>query len=39
VIDGFDVVDAIAALQTGSGGRFPTDVPAEPVIIQSVVRN
>lgn len=39
VIDGFDVVDAIAALQTGSGGRFPTDVPAQPVIIQSVVRN
>jgi len=39
VIDGFDVVDAIAGLQTGSGGRFPTDVPAQPVIIQSVIRN
>ena len=38
VVEGFEVVDAIAALQTGSGGRFRTDVPVEPVVIQSITR-
>jgi len=38
VVNGFEVVDAIAALKTGSGGIFRSDVPAEPVIIQSISR-
>ena len=37
VIDGMDVVDAIAAVPTGSqGGR--RDVPREPVLIESINR-
>jgi peptidyl-prolyl cis-trans isomerase B (cyclophilin B) len=34
VVDGMDVVKKIAATKTGSGGPFPTDVPAERVIIK-----
>jgi cyclophilin family peptidyl-prolyl cis-trans isomerase len=30
-----DVVDKIAKGATGSGGRFPTDVPVERVVIKS----
>lgn len=33
IIAGMDVVNAIKALPTGSGGPFPTDVPQSPVII------
>ena len=33
VVDGMDVVDAIAAIPTGPGGPFPTDVPQSMVII------
>ena len=35
VVDGMDVVDAIAAVKTTRKGRF-SDVPAEPVMIKSV---
>ena len=35
VTDGMDVVDAIAAVETGNRGAFQ-DVPLEPVIINSV---
>ncbi len=34
VTEGMDVVDKIAAIPTGSGGMFPTDVPKEEVIIE-----
>ncbi len=34
VTDGMDVVDKMAAIPTGSGGMFPTDVPQEEVIIE-----
>lgn len=34
VTDGMDVVDKMAAIPTGSGGMFPTDVPQETVIIE-----
>ena len=30
-----DVVDKIAAIKTGSGGMFPTDVPQQEVIIEA----
>jgi peptidyl-prolyl cis-trans isomerase A (cyclophilin A)/peptidyl-prolyl cis-trans isomerase B (cyclophilin B) len=33
VVDGMDVVNKIAATPTGSGGRFPTDVPKQLVVI------
>lgn len=33
VTEGMDVVDKMAAIPTGSGGMFPTDVPEEEVII------
>lgn len=36
VINGMDVVDSIAQLPTGPGGRFPRDVPAIPIIIKKV---
>ena len=36
VVDGMEAVDRIAALQTGSGGPFPSDVPREPVVIEKV---
>jgi cyclophilin family peptidyl-prolyl cis-trans isomerase len=35
VVDGMDVVNAIAQSATGQGGPFPTDVPKERVIIKS----
>lgn len=35
VVDGMDVVDAIAAAATGPGGPFPKDVPADAVLIES----
>jgi len=34
VTEGMDVVDKMAAIPTGSGGMFPTDVPQEEVIIE-----
>ena len=37
VIDGMDVVDAIAAVPTGSKG-FHQDVPVEPVVIKAARR-
>ena len=33
VVDGMDTVDRIAALKTGPGGPFPSDVPQEAVVI------
>ena len=38
VVDGMDVVDAIGAVATGPGGRFPADVPVETVLIERVDR-
>jgi cyclophilin family peptidyl-prolyl cis-trans isomerase len=35
VVSGMDVVNRIADAPTGAGGRFPTDVPVERVIIKS----
>ncbi len=35
VVEGMDVVDAIAAMPTGPGGPFASDVPTEPVVIKS----
>ena len=35
VIEGMSVVEKIANARTGAGGPFPTDVPAERVIIKS----
>ena len=35
VIAGMDVVDKIAKGATGPGGKFPTDVPVERVVIKS----
>ncbi len=34
VTEGMDVIDTMAAIPTGSGGMFPTDVPQEEVIIE-----
>ncbi|HUS24364.1 MAG TPA: peptidylprolyl isomerase [Candidatus Binatia bacterium] len=34
VVEGMDVVDKMAAIPTGRGGPFGTDVPQTPVIIQ-----
>ena len=36
VVSGMDVVNKIAKLPTGSGGPFRTDVPREPVLIESM---
>lgn len=36
VIQGMDVVNKIAAVPTGSGGPFPTDVPKETVVIEEI---
>lgn len=36
VIEGMDVVNRIAAVPTGSGGPFPTDVPKETVVIEEM---
>ena len=35
VVEGMDVLAAIAAVPTGSGGPFPSDVPQAPIIIES----
>lgn len=34
--DGFDVLDAIASVKTGSYGWYMQDVPREPVVIESI---
>ena len=34
VVDGMETVDRIAALKTGPGGPFPSDVPREAVVIE-----
>jgi peptidyl-prolyl cis-trans isomerase A (cyclophilin A)/peptidyl-prolyl cis-trans isomerase B (cyclophilin B) len=36
VVSGMDVVTKIAKTPTGSGGPFRTDVPREPVVIESI---
>jgi peptidyl-prolyl cis-trans isomerase A (cyclophilin A)/peptidyl-prolyl cis-trans isomerase B (cyclophilin B) len=36
VVSGMDVVNKIAKSPTGSGGPFRTDVPQQPVVIESV---
>ena len=36
VVEGMDVVTKISKSPTGSGGPFPTDVPREMVVIESV---
>ena len=36
VIDGFDVVERIGKVPTGSGGPFGKDVPLEAVVIEAV---
>jgi len=38
VIEGMDVVDAIARVRTGPGGQFSQDVPVAPVIIETASR-
>lgn len=35
VVDGMDIVDAMAKVPTGRGGPFPKDVPQTPIIIES----
>ena len=37
VVEGMDVLDKIAAIPTGSGGPFQSDVPQAPVIIESMI--
>ena len=36
VVEGMEVVDKIAAIPTGPGGPFPSDVPQSPVIIEGM---
>ena len=36
VVSGMDVVDAIAALETGPGGPFDSEVPVTPVIVKRI---
>jgi len=36
VVEGMDVVEAIAAIPTGPGGPFPTDAPQSMVIIEKI---
>ena len=36
VVEGKDIVDAISQVQTGAGGPFSRDAPAEQIIINSV---
>jgi cyclophilin family peptidyl-prolyl cis-trans isomerase len=36
VVTGMDIVEKIARMPTGSGGPFPKDVPATPVVIQQM---
>ncbi len=38
VVDGRDVVDAIAEVPTGAGGPFASDVPRTPVVIEGAAR-
>ena len=38
VVEGMDVVDAIATVKTGPGGPFRSDAPQETVVIESVAR-
>ena len=38
VIEGIEVVDAIAGTKTGPGGKFRKDVPVVPVIIKKISR-
>jgi len=38
VIEGMDVVDAIANVRTGPGGRFSKDVPVVPIVIKKTSR-
>jgi cyclophilin family peptidyl-prolyl cis-trans isomerase len=38
VVEGMEVVDTIAAIPTGPGGRFAQDVPTVAVIIESAAR-
>lgn len=38
VVSGMDVVDKIEHTPTGSGGPFPTDVPATQIVIKKVTR-
>ena len=33
VVDGMDIVDAMAKIPTGSGGPMPSDVPQTPIVI------
>ncbi len=39
VINGMDVVNKIAALRTGPGGPFPSDVPQTTVVIENISVN
>ncbi len=36
IVDGMEVIDAIGAVQTGEGGPFPSEVPVETILIESV---
>lgn len=36
IVQGMDVVQKIAAAQTGAGGPFASDVPVEPIVIEKV---
>jgi len=36
VVDGFDVVEKIGKVPTGSGGPFPKDVPLDAIVIESI---
>ena len=38
VVEGMQVVDEIGHRATGAGGAFARDVPVEPVVIESIVR-
>ncbi len=37
VVSGMDVVNTIAKMPTGPGGPFPSDVPRDAVVIESIV--
>jgi cyclophilin family peptidyl-prolyl cis-trans isomerase len=37
VVEGMDVVDQIGHVATGPGGEFDRNVPAEPIVIESMV--
>ena len=36
IVQGMDVVQKIAATQTGAGGPFASDVPIEPIVIEKI---